>query len=137
MVTKPQETGQAELSQLGETGQESGNVSTSSANSSTGKFQAGDAWRGNRNGRPRKGESVPEKLRRKVEKHGDQVVEAVYQRLLRTDSVGNRAFADVRDTIYGVPKQTLVLESEQDPALDWLLAKAGKQAWIEGESRVI
>lgn len=66
-------------------------------------------------GRPRRGESVPEKLRAKVERHGDKVVEAVYQRLLRTDSVGNRAFADVRDTIYGIPKQHLVIEQSDSP----------------------
>lgn len=64
-------------------------------------------------GHPRKGESVPEKLKKRVERDSDKVVEAVMKRLLRGDAVGNRAFADVRDTIYGVPKQTLVVEREE------------------------
>lgn len=77
-------------------------------------------------GRPRKGESIPEKLKRKIEApaSSDAIVDAVYARLLREDAVGNRAFADVRDTVYGIPKQTLVLEQGESvaDALDQRLA---------------
>ena len=45
------------------------------------------------------------------------MVTATVERLLRTDAVGNRAFADVRDTVYGIPKQTLVLEQGDSPLL--------------------
>ena len=88
---------------------------TVNADRVNGRFGPGNTYG---KGRPRKGESVPERLKRKVEAKGDAVVDAVIARLLRQDSVGNRAFADVRDTIYGVPKQHLVLsQGEDDPLL--------------------
>ncbi len=103
----------------------SGNVSSSTA-STTGKqthkprtttFQPGYDPRRNYAGRPKKGESVPEQLKRTLErpKVARAVVNAVVNRLIRDDAVGNRAFSDVRDTIYGVPKQTLVLQQGTDP----------------------
>ncbi len=80
-------------------------------------FAPGYDPRRNYAGRPKKGESVPEQLKRTLErpKVARMVVNAVVERLARTDAVGNRAFSDVRDTIYGVPKQTLVLQQGTDP----------------------
>ena len=106
---------------------ESGNDS-SSTDSATGKpihkprpttFAPGYDPRRNYAGRPKKGESVPEQLKRTLErpKVARMVVNAVVERLARTDAVGNRAFADVRDTVYGLPKQTLILEQSSDPLL--------------------
>ena len=87
-------------------------------------------------GRPRRGQSVPEKLKAKVERHGDAVVKAAYERLLRTDSVGNRAFADMRDTVYGVPKQTLVLQQGDDPLALLLPRLLNDAETVEGEYTV-
>lgn len=86
--------------------------------SATGRFLPGN--RANPKGRPRKGESLPEKLRAATEKHADKIVAAALERVLRADSVGNRAFADIRDTVYGVPKQTLIVQRDDDPALSLL-----------------
>lgn len=99
-------------------------------------FRAGHDPRRNTNGRPKRGESLPEKLRTKVEKEADKIVEAVYQRLLREDAVGNRAFADVRDTLYGIPKQTLIIEQPNDPLIETLQASINRTV-IDGESRLL
>jgi hypothetical protein len=84
-----------------------------------GRTRHGTFAKGNKygHGRPRKGESVIETLKRAVEKPKttEAIVIATVQRMLRTDSVGNRALADVSDRIYGVPKQTLVLQQGADP----------------------
>ena len=82
-------------------------------------FSAGYDPRRNLAGRPKKGESLPELLKRSIERPHIKaaVVSATVERLMRTDAVGNRAFADVRDTVYGIPKQTLVLEQGDSPLL--------------------
>lgn len=91
-------------------------------------------------GRPRKGESIPERLKRAIEqpKTTEAIVQATVARLLREDAVGNRAFADVRDTVYGIPKQTLVLEHGESPAdaLDARLAQLLGQT-VDGEARLL
>ncbi len=103
-------------------------------------FVPGDS-RINRLGGPKKGESLPEKLKRRVEKDSDKIVEAVYKRLIREDSVGNRAFVDVRDTVYGIPKQHLVLEQADSPLLAFLTkhidVSRETMDVIEGESRLL
>lgn len=90
-------------------------------------------------GRPRKGESMPEKLRKRVEKDADRVVDAVVARLLREDAVGNRAFADVRDTVYGIPKQTLVLEQGASPLAAFLARRAERlnAGAVDGEATIV
>ena len=86
-------------------------------------------------GRPKRGESVPEKLKAKLERHGDKVVEAAFRRLLRDDSVGNRALEDALNRRYGVNAQKYVIESGSDSAaMTALLALVGS---IEGEYRVM
>ncbi len=90
-------------------------------------------------GRPKKGESMPELLKRAIErpKVTRLVVAAAVERLVRTDAVGNRAFADVRDTVYGIPKQTLVLEQADSPLLAFLMrqAQVDPSLIVEGEVR--
>lgn len=92
------------------------------ADTTNGRTRLGTFAKGNRygHGRPRKGESAIETLKRAVEKPKttEAIVVATINRMLRTDSVGNRAFADVSDRIYGVPKQTLVLQQGSDPFAD-------------------
>lgn len=117
----------------------------SSPNTNTGRqkrkaprtaFAAGYDPRRNLAGRPKKGESVPELLRRTIERPrvSQAVVQATVERLMRTDAVGNRAFADVRDTVYGVPKQTLQLEQADSPLLAFL-ERRQQRLTVEGESR--
>lgn len=79
------------------------------------QFQPGDP-RINRKGRPKRGESSFDYTKKLVEKreHKKLVAEAKLERLLRTDSVGNRAWVDYRDTYYGIPKQTLVIQQGPD-----------------------
>ena len=119
----------------------------SSSDSNTGKqkrkaprsaFVAGYDPRRNLIGRPKKGESMPELLKRAIErpKVTRLVVAAAVERLVRTDAVGNRAFADVRDTVYGIPKQTLVLEQADSPLLA-LLQRHAQLPYVDGESRDI
>ena len=81
---------------------------------------------------------MPEKLRARVERDSDAVVEAVMRRLKRDDSVGNRAFADVRDTVYGIPKQTLVIE-QGESAADQLDAAIARRMGlvVDGEARAL
>lgn len=107
-------------------------------------FQKGHDPRRNAHGRPKKGASLPEKLKHRVEKDADKVIEAVMKRLTRDDAVGNRAFSDVRDTVYGLPKQTLVLEQGESPLAELLrrrqerLSPTGeRRLTVDGESRVI
>jgi hypothetical protein len=113
-------------------------VTTDTTNGRTrrGTFAPGNAYG---HGRPKKGESLPEKLRRRVEKDSDAIVNAVVARLIREDAVGNRAFADVRDTVYGVPKQTLVVSQGESQAneLDAELAAYLASKTVDGESRRI
>lgn len=105
----------------------------SSAESATGRFYPGDP-RINRKGRPRKGETSFDYTKRLVEKpkHAKLVAEAKLERLLRTDSVGNRAWADYRDSYFGVPKQVLQVEgvdaaSVADTLLTRMRELAGRQ----------
>lgn len=105
------------------------------------QFAPGYDPRRNLAGRPRKGESLPELLKRSIERPKTKaaVVSATVERLLRTDAVGNRAFADVRDTVYGIPKQTLVLEQADSPLAALLtdLAQLGKPYDVDSTARVL
>ena len=86
--------------------------------SRTGRFVKGHAALAG-GGRPKKGERLLDYAQRLVEKAQNKqaVAEAHLDRLLRRDAVGARAFADHRDTFFGIPKQTLVLEQGESPLL--------------------
>ena len=68
-------------------------------------------------GRPKKGTSVLDRTRQLAERKAKKVAEAHVNRMLREDATGNRAWAEYRDTFYGMPKQTLVLEQGDSPLL--------------------
>ncbi len=72
--------------------------------------------RANPHGRPRKGMSVLEQTRAEAERKAKAVAKAHVARMLKEDATGNRAWAEYRDTYYGMPKQTLVLEQGQSGA---------------------
>ena len=85
-------------------------------------------------GRPRKGRSVLDATQELAERKWKRIAEAAIQRLERDDAVGNRAWADYRDTFHGIPKQTLVVENADAPALAWLQALASGQG-VDGTAR--
>ena len=103
----------------------------------TGRFVKGHAPLAG-GGRPKKGESLLDYTRKLVEKAQNKqaVAEAHLDRLLDRGSVGNRAFADHRDTYFGVPKQTLVLQQGADPLAELYAEIAANHAptYIEGPS---
>ncbi len=92
-------------------------------------------------GRPRKGQSIPEKLKGKVERHADKVVEAAYQRMLREDQVGNRALEDGMNRIYGKVADEMHITTTDSPLAQLFERLAGTGAlpapYIDGESRDI
>ncbi len=50
---------------------------------------------------------------------------------------GNRARADFSDRVYGLPKQTLVLEQVDSPLLGFLMRHTAQLPYVDGESRDI
>ena len=78
-------------------------------------------------GRPKRGERLLHYVDRLVEHPRNKVAvaEAHLARMVRTDAVGARAFADHRDTFYGLPKQTLVLEQADNPFFALLASMQG------------
>ncbi len=50
---------------------------------------------------------------------------------------GNRARADFSDRVYGLPKQTLVLEQADSPLLGFLMRHNAQLPYVEGESRTL
>ena len=101
----------------------------------TGRFVKGHAALAG-GGRPKKGERLLDYVNKLVEKAPNKqaVAEAHLDRLLKRDAVGARAFVDHRDTYFGIPKQTLVVEHADAPGLAWLQALATGQG-VEGEAR--
>ena len=81
-------------------------------------------------GRPKKGERLLNYIERLVNKptNTQRAAEAHLRRLLREDAVGARALADHRDTFYGLPKQTLVLEQQDNPFFSLLAGLAQPEA---------
>ncbi len=72
---------------------------------------------GNPAGRPRKGESAQDKLRKQTDRRADKIIDGVLSQAER----GNvRAFVSIWDRVYGVPKQSLVIERADDPLTQWL-----------------
>src|SRR3990167_2493587 len=87
-------------------------------------------------GRPRKGESVLEQTHKVVESKAKRAAQAKLKRMFRDDAVGNRAWADYRDTFYGVPKQTLVVQQGDDPLAALLPSLLNDPDTVEGEYTV-
>jgi hypothetical protein len=99
------------------------------------QFQKGQPSR-NPHGRPRKGESLPERLAREYDKRQKQLIDAAIKRALRDDQVGNRAFNDGLDRVYGkVADEMHITTGEQTPVMAWLQRLSGEV--VDGESRVV
>ncbi len=82
-------------------------------------FEPGQS--GNPAGRPRKGESAQDKLRKQTDRRADKIIDGVLSQAER----GNvRAFVSIWDRVYGVPKQSLVIERADDPLTQWLMGMA-------------
>ena len=56
-----------------------------------------------------------ERYKRKVESEADKVLAAHFRRLFKDNAVGERAFVTLRDTLFGVPAQRLVVEQDGGP----------------------
>lgn len=98
-------------------------------------FKAGDeraVEAGRRGGSVKRKERIPEKLREAIEGRADRIVDAAVKRMLRDDSVGNRAFSDVHDIVYGPPVKRI----EIDDASGWMQVVAGALGGAEGLARL-
>ncbi len=100
-------------------------------------FARGDDERRNADGRPPKGESVPELLAKAYEKKRKQLVKAAIDRALRDDQVGNRAFNDGLDRVYGKVADEMHITTEDSPLLGFLMRHTAQLPYVEGESRDI
>ncbi len=74
-----------------------------------------------RAGNPDKKTMVTE-VRRKADRKASRLADALIETALK----GNvRAFIAIRDTAYGVPKQSLVIERADDPLTRWIQGMSG------------
>ena len=89
------------------------------------QFKPGN--RANPHGRPRKGESLPELLAKEYEKSKKKLVKAAVNRALRDDQVGNRAFNDGLDRVYGKVADEMHLTVGDDPLAELLQRIAGRR----------
>ena len=108
--------------------------------SKTGRFVKGHkALAGG--GRPKKGESLLEYTEKLVTKAQNMqaVAEAKLDRLLDRGAVGNRAWAEYRDTFHGKPADTLLVKRGDDPLTELMQELAARRTpiYIEGESRTL
>ena len=71
-------------------------------------------YSGNPKGRPRKGQTYFDRLVRMLDEHADVLVAGIISRAIQGDV---RAHAYLRDTVLGVPKQSMVVEHEDGPAV--------------------
>lgn len=80
-------------------------------------------------GRPRKGETLAERLARADAAVARKAIRARDRRLVREDQTGNRAWENYLAYRIGLPKQAFVVETQDAPMLAWLEAlAAGKGA---------
>ena len=74
-------------------------------------FQPGVS--GNPAGRPKRDAHFMDKYRNRVEAQADSILDAHFRRLKSNQTVGERAFTNMRDTLFGLPVQKLQVESNQ------------------------
>ena len=115
----------------------------SSADTKTDKpwlFKAGGPS-GNPAGRPRKGQTIAERVAKADAAVARKALKARDKRLELTNAVGERAWATYLAYNLGLPKQTYVIEHDDAPALAWLEALAQgdetKPLYIEGTARAL
>jgi hypothetical protein len=85
-------------------------------------FRPGDpraSEAGKLGGRPRKGQSTPELLRKELDRRAPKIIDGL---LTKAEKGDTRAFVAAMAHSYGVPAQKLVVEQADSPASDLLLA---------------
>lgn len=100
-----------------------------------GTFVPGHDARRNVAGRIQKKPTVLDETRKLAERKRKQVAQAHVNRMMREDATGNRAWAEYRDTFYGMPKQTLVLEQGESAGMAWLQQLAAQT--VDGEATLL
>lgn len=100
-------------------------------------FQKGFDPRRNLAGRIAKKPTVLDETKKLAERKRKQVAQAHVNRMMREDATGNRAWAEYRDTFYGMPKQTLVLEAGESGAdsLDAAMAAYLAERTVDSTAR--
>ena len=91
-------------------------------------------------GRPRKGETLQERLEREDARVARKALRARNNRLMREDQIGNRAWENYLAYRVGLPKQAFVVETQDAPGwtlMQRLAARGVLPAVVEGEARVI
>ncbi len=80
---------------------------------------------GNPNGRPKKGQSLPEKLRASIDRRADKIIDG---QLTAAERGNTRAFVAAMSYAYGVPATKLIVQREDDPLTQWLMGMAAIEA---------
>ncbi len=80
---------------------------------------------GNPNGRPKKGQSLPEKLRASIDRRADKIIDG---QLSAAERGNTRAFVAAMSYAYGVPATKLIVQREDDPLTQWLMGMAAIEA---------
>ncbi len=91
-------------------------------------FRAGDPRTieaARKGGRPRKGESLPEKLRASIDRRADKIIDG---QLSAAERGNTRAFVAAMSYAYGVPATKLIVQREDDPLTQWLMGMAAIEA---------
>ena len=108
----------------------------------TGRFVAG-APSGNPHGRPRKGQTIAERVAKADAKIARDAIKARDKRLKLTNAVGERAWSTYLAYNLGLPKQEYVISRGDDPLTELMQELAARRAplgapiYIEGESRTL
>ncbi len=118
MVTEP-DTNRTEEIQIREPG--------------TGRFVAG-APSANPKGRPKKGETLKERLARKDAAIAAKAIKARDKRLMQTNMVGAREWTTYLAYNVGVPAQKYIIEQADNPLLALLTKHVDV---VEGEARLL
>ena len=100
----------------------------------TGRFVAG-APSGNPLGRPRKGQTIAERVAKADAKVAREAIKARDKRLKLTNAVGERAWSTYLAYNLGLPKQEYVISRGDDPLTELMqeLAVRRTPIYIEGE----
>ncbi len=86
-------------------------------------FEPGQS--GNPAGRPKRGQSLPEQLRKQIDRRAPEIIDGLLSKAERGDT---RAFVAAMSYSYGVPATKLIVQREDDPLTQWLMGMAAIEA---------